>query len=81
MLGNFGYWAGDFAGNFWELTFGLNYYRSKNLVIRPELRYDWFAPNTPTTNRPYGKPLGQRIGAAGDQLGQFYAGCDMILHW
>ncbi|MFM1904038.1 MAG: hypothetical protein RLZZ440_1938 [Planctomycetota bacterium] len=81
VLGNLGYWAGNFAGNFWELTFGLNYYRSRNLVIRPELRYDWFAPNSPTTNRPYGKPLGQRIGAAGDQLGQFYAGCDMILQW
>ena len=81
VLGSRGYWAGDFAGNFWELTCGINYYRSRNVVIRPELRYDWFTPNTPTTNRPYGKPLGQRIGAAGDQLGQLYAGCDMIWHW
>ena len=78
VLGNLGYWAGDFAGNFWELTFGLNYYRSKNIVVRPELRYDWFTPNTPTTNRPYGKPLGQRRLSGGDQLGQFYAGCDVI---
>ena len=78
VLGNLGYWAGDFAGNFWELTFGLNYYRSKNVVVRPELRYDWFTPNTPTTNRPYGKPLGQRRLSGGDQLGQFYAGCDVI---
>ena len=80
-LGNLGYSAGDFTGNFWELTFGLNYYRTNNLVIRPELRYDWFTPDTPTTNRPYGKPLGQRIGTAGNQLGQFYAGCDMIWQW
>ena len=78
VLGSGGYWAGDFAGNFWELTFGLNYYRSKNFVIRPELRYDWFSPNTAGTKRPYGKPLGERIGTGGNQLGQFYAGCDCI---
>jgi hypothetical protein len=81
VLGSRGYWASDFAGNFWELTLGLNYYRSRNVVIRPELRYDWFAPNAASTKRPYGKPLGQEIGAGGDRLGQFYAGCDMIWQW
>jgi hypothetical protein len=80
-LGNPGYWAGDFAGSFWELAFGLNYRPSANLVVRPELRYDWFAPNTPTTNRPFGRPLGQGIGSAGDRLDQFYAGCDFVWQW
>lgn len=81
MLGNPGYWAGDFAGSFWELTFGLNYRHSRNLVVRPELRHDWFSPNTPATNRPFGRPLGQGIGTPGDRLGQFYAGCDFVWQW
>jgi hypothetical protein len=78
QLGNPGYWTGGFAGSFWELTFGLNWYPNNNWVIRPELRYDWFTPNTPTTPLPYGKPLGQGINVGGNQTGQFYAGCDVI---
>jgi hypothetical protein len=80
-LGNPGFWAGDFAGSFWELAFGLNYRPTANLVVRPELRYDWFSPNTPSTNRPFGRPLGQGIGTPGDRLGQFYAGCDFVWQW
>ena len=80
-LGNPGYWAGDFAGSFWELAFGLNYRPTANLVVRPELRYDWFSPNTPATNRPFGRPLGQGVGTPGDRLGQFYAGCDFVWQW
>ncbi|MEO1991511.1 MAG: outer membrane beta-barrel protein, partial [Pirellulales bacterium] len=34
---------GGFAGNFWAMTWGLNYLVGDNLVIRPELRYDWFS--------------------------------------
>ncbi|MFL2863034.1 MAG: hypothetical protein ACJ0BJ_10645 [Pirellulales bacterium] len=30
------------AGNFWEATWGLNYLVGSNMVIRPELRYDWY---------------------------------------
>ncbi len=78
QLGNPGYWTEGFAGSFWELTFGLNWYPNNNWVIRPELRYDWFSPNTSTTPRPYGKPLGQGINVGGDKLGQFYGGCDVI---
>ena len=78
QLGNPGYWTEGFAGSFWELTFGLNWYPNNNWVIRPELRYDWFSPNTATTPRPYGKPLGQGINVGGDKLGQFYGGCDVI---
>ena len=80
-LGNPGFWAGDFAGSFWELAFGLNYRPTANLVVRPELRYDWFTPNTPTTNRPFGRPLGQGVGTPGDRLDQFYAGCDFVWQW
>ncbi len=34
-----------FAGNFWEATWGLNYLVGNNLVIRPEVRYDWYSRN------------------------------------
>lgn len=81
QLGNPGFWADGFAGSFWSLTLGLNYRHTANLVVRPELRYDWFTPNTPATNRPFGKPLGQGIGTGGDQLGQLYVGCDFVWQW
>ncbi len=34
---------GSFAGNFYSLTGGLNYLPHPNLLIRPEIRYDWFS--------------------------------------
>ena len=78
---NPGYYASGFAGNFWDLTWGLNYRPSRRWVLRPELRYDWFSPNTDVTARPYGRGLGQGIGTSGDRLGQFYAGCDAIFQF
>lgn len=64
-----------YAGNFWEMTWGLNYLLGSNIVIRPELRYDWFAPDVGSGagaagTLPYGRNL--------DQFGQFYGGCDVI---
>ena len=29
-------------GNYFDLTFGLNYRTRRNFVLRPEIRYDWF---------------------------------------
>jgi hypothetical protein len=36
---------GGFEGNFYEVAFGLNYkpVSNPNLIVRPELRYDWFS--------------------------------------
>lgn len=34
--------AGGFAGNFYEAALGLNYRPNANLLIRPELRFDWY---------------------------------------
>ena len=31
-----------FAGSFYPLTGGVNYYPHPNVTIRPEIRYDWF---------------------------------------
>ncbi len=33
---------GPAAGNYWAVTWGLNYKPHANLTLRPELRYDWF---------------------------------------
>ncbi len=36
-------WAGHgFAGNFYELTAGLNWRPQANVIFRPEVRYDWY---------------------------------------
>jgi hypothetical protein len=64
-----------FAGNFWAVTWGLNYLLGSNTVIRPELRYDWFSADAggQVANGgilPYGRNA--------DQSGQFYGGCDVI---
>jgi hypothetical protein len=42
--GNGRAWQGGpgFAGNWYEITWGLNYRPCGNMVIRPELRYDWY---------------------------------------
>ena len=81
QAGNPGYYSGGFAGNFWELTLGLNYRPNRNWMIRPEVRYDWFTPDAGVTRRPYGPGLGQGIGESGSKLGQFYAGCDAIMQF
>ncbi|MFZ5828996.1 MAG: outer membrane beta-barrel protein [Planctomycetota bacterium] len=43
-------WPGapGFAGNFYELTIGLNWRPCPNLLLRPELRWDWYqgTPNS-----------------------------------
>ena len=62
---------GGYTGNFWALTWGLNYKPNNNWIVRPELRYDWFTPDQ--GGLPNGSPFGR-----GDQLGQLYGGCDVI---
>jgi Putative beta-barrel porin-2, OmpL-like. bbp2 len=78
---NPGYYTGGFAGNFWDLTWGLNYRPSPRWMVRPSLRYDWFSPNAGVTARPYGRGLGQGIGTSGDRLSQFSAACDAIFQF
>ncbi len=56
-----------FAGNFWEATWGLNYLVGNNLVIRPEVRYDWYSRNQVHKqvvlqgNMPYGPNLNRTV--------------------
>ncbi len=82
------YWVGGpnqglFQGNFFAATWGLNWKPTKNWIIRPELRYDWYAPDDMAAARagnvlPYGPTLGTANGPGGSEYGQFYGGCDAI---
>ncbi|MFM9057824.1 MAG: outer membrane beta-barrel protein [Planctomycetaceae bacterium] len=67
-------YAYGFAGNFWAATWGVNWKPTKNWIIRPELRYDWYSgqPGVATGGNP-ALPFGN-----GDRSGQFYGGCDAI---
>jgi len=69
------YWVGGpsqtgYQGNFWQMTWGLNWKPTTNWIIRPELRYDWYSPDQAGTPLPFGR--------SNDQYGQFYGGCDAI---
>jgi len=75
--------ASGFQGNFFAATWGLNWKPTKNWIIRPELRYDWYAPDDMAAARagnvlPYGPTLGTANGPGGSEYGQFYGGCDAI---
>lgn len=45
--------VGGFAGNFYDITFGVNYHPNANVQIRPEVRYDWFSGQTLNGVKPY----------------------------
>lgn len=61
----------QFAGNFYEITLGLNYQRNCNLTIRPELRYDeYVGQRSPVAAAlPYGDGVDTK---------QFSAAVDLI---
>ena len=45
--------VGGFAGDFYDVTLGLNYHPNANVQIRPEIRYDWFNGNDLNGVLPY----------------------------
>ena len=46
--------AGGFAGDFYEISLGLNYKPDDNWVFRPEVRWDWYSgPDGAGNLRPY----------------------------
>lgn len=63
---------GGFAGDFFEVSAGLNWRPIPRLVVRPELRWDWFEPDPGVTARPFD---------SGNENNQFLFGCDFILTW
>ena len=62
--------ATGFQGNFWQMSYGLNWKPTNNWIIRPELRYDWYTPDKANGNLPFGSNF--------DKYGQLYGGCDAI---
>lgn len=57
------------AGDFYEMTAGLNWTPTSNLIVRPEVRYDWFEGESLTGLLPYN---------AGTDSYQFTYAVDMI---
>jgi hypothetical protein len=60
----------NFGGHWWEISGGLNWQPIGNMRIRPEIRWDWFAPHAAGT--PPG-PFDNNM-----QRSQFTAGLDTI---
>jgi hypothetical protein len=57
-----------FEGHFYEVAWGVNWKPNDNVVVRPELRYDWFDG----AGLPYDANTSDE---------QFMAAIDMIIHW
>jgi hypothetical protein len=70
--------VGGYTGNLWAMTWGLNYLVGNNLVIRPELRYDWFSADQGWLDRGNGGAGTMPYGRLNDKNAQFYGGCDVI---
>lgn len=62
---------GEFEGNFYELTLGLNWTPTDTVRFRPEVRWDWFEGED--------GGLGHRPYDAGDKNDQFLLGVDLIV--
>jgi hypothetical protein len=66
-------WDGlpGFAGAFNDLSLGLNWRPNKNIVLRPEVRWDWYdGPTNIGGELPYGN---------GTSREQFTTACDLIV--
>ena len=59
---------GGYAGNFYEVSAGLNWTPHANLIVRPEVRYDWYDG--------VGNPFGDSTSQA-----QWVGGFDAIVLW
>ncbi len=59
---------GGYAGNFYEVSLGLNWTPHANLIVRPEVRYDWYDG--------IGNPFGDNTSQA-----QWVGGFDAVVLW
>lgn len=61
----------SFPGDFYELTLGLNWTPHPNVILRPEVRWDWYdASHDAVSPLPYD---------TGEKASQFLFGCDLIV--
>jgi len=61
-----------FSGDFYEITLGLNWTPHPNVIVRPEVRWDWFDSDDNHDANPYD---------AGQRNDQFMLGCDFIISY
>jgi hypothetical protein len=45
--------AGPFNGNFFDVTYAINYMPTENFVLRPEIRWDWYEPSVSGGPQPF----------------------------
>jgi len=65
--------TGPYAGDFYEVTLGLNWRPRRNVLVRPEVRWDWYHGQAgPRGLLPYD---------SGDSSRQFMAGCDLVVQF
>ena len=57
------------AGNYFEMASGMNWKPHANVMVRPELRYDWYQGVVGVNGNPFNN---------GTATSQFSGGCDVI---
>jgi hypothetical protein len=57
------------AGNYYEMATGVNWKPHANVMVRPELRYDWYQGAVTAGNNPFNN---------GNSTSQLSGGCDVI---
>ena len=71
-LGNVSATPGGYAGNFYEISLGLNWTPHANLIVRPEVRYDWYEGEQLNGAAPFGD---------GTESSQWVYGLDAVVLW
>lgn len=70
--------GGGFAGNFYEVTAGLNWRPCQNVIFRPEVRYDWYDGGVGTSSLAGQAGLPFNDGRSGTQ---FLTAADFIVQF
>lgn len=71
-----GYTSGGFAGNFYEIALGLNYRPCPNIIVRNEVRWDWYDGADGESDDPANGP---RPFDDGNKDRQFLFGTNLIM--
>jgi hypothetical protein len=58
------------SGNYYEMATGINWKPHANIMVRPELRYDWYQGSVAGGNNPFNN---------GNATSQLSGGCDVIV--
>ena len=64
--------TGPYPGSFQEITLGLNWQPRRNMLLRPEVRWDWYDGDSPAGHKPFD---------GGHRNGQFLTALDVIVQF